>query len=368
EAREGATQAASALARAQQAMEQAARAASSGDAGRTSDAQQRAEEALREAEEGLEQAASETGAPGEDNRERLNELREEQERIREKLKELQDLLEKADSEEAQSASRSANQSMEETENQLQSGSGERASESAEEAREYLEQMREELERERRRYETLQQEELLFQLVQDLKRYRDAEVVIRQTTADISEAAERAGRLSRPLKRQLKDLAGEQEEIAVKIDERLEAVREEGSIAFSAVMEDVSLDMHEISRLLGGQETGPLVLGLEDEVIRRLEDLVGGFEDEIERRRNPPQQGQPQNGGPPPLVPPIVEVKLIRRLQQDLNLKVETFWRRNPSVQEGKLTEAQRRTLERLYHQQGRLSRVLEELKRAVFGE
>ena len=55
------------------------------------------------------------------------------------------------------------------------------------------------------------------------------------------------------------------------------------------------------------------------------------------------------------------------MQQDLNLKIENFWRRNPSVQEGRVDDQQRRTLERLYHQQGRLSRILKELKQAIYG-
>ena len=47
--------------------------------------------------------------------------------------------------------------------------------------------------------------------------------------------------------------------------------------------------------------------------------------------------------------------------------IENFWRRNPSVREGRINEQQRRTLERLYHQQGRLSRILKELKQAIYG-
>ena len=43
-------------------------------------------------------------------------------------------------------------------------------------------------------------------------------------------------------------------------------------------------------------------------------------------RIPPQGGQPPppGGGKPPLVPGIVELKLVRRLQMDLNGKIRTF--------------------------------------------
>jgi hypothetical protein len=55
------------------------------------------------------------------------------------------------------------------------------------------------------------------------------------------------------------------------------------------------------------------------------------------------------------------------MQNDLNAKVEAFWAENPGVREGALDERQRRTIERLYHQQGRLRADLEKLVRSVFG-
>ena len=67
------------------------------------------------------------------------------------------------------------------------------------------------------------------------------------------------------------------------------------------------------------------------------------------------------------MPPIVEIKLLRRLQQDLNRKIESFWRRNPGIGEGEVDDRQRRTLERLSHQQGRIKRDLDELMKKVFG-
>ena len=119
------------------------------------------------------------------------------------------------------------------------------------------------------------------------------------------------------------------------------------------------------------DVGPLLLGVEDEVIHRIEDLIGGFEDELERRQQENPQGRPpppgQQQGKPPLVPVLVEIKLLRRQQQDLNVKVQRFWERNPAVTRGEVTPDQARLLERLYHQQARLTRALEALVESALG-
>jgi hypothetical protein len=67
------------------------------------------------------------------------------------------------------------------------------------------------------------------------------------------------------------------------------------------------------------------------------------------------------------VPPIVEIKLLRRLQLDLNGKLESFLRQNPAAREGKLSEAQQRLLERLSNQQTRIADDLERLVQSVYG-
>ena len=123
-------------------------------------------------------------------------------------------------------------------------------------------------------------------------------------------------------------------------------------------------------MLRRAELGPVILGLEDEVIYRLESLIGGFTDVIEQKQDE-DQGQPpeqQPGqGKPPLVPPDVEIKLLRRLQQDLSTKIENFWRTNPEITEGKVSARARRTLERMSHHQGRIKRDLDALMKKVFG-
>jgi hypothetical protein len=330
-------------------------------------AQQQAEQSLEDAAKALEAAASEQGKNPEIEQQ-LKTLSERQEDLRKRLKELDDLLKQAENPEAQSASQSAKAQMEEAEDEMEQGEAAKAEKSAEEARKYLEQMKEQLENEKRRYQSLQQEELLIRLLRDLKEARTKQAALRKQTAELVEEAERlrtqGARLSRARRKELLVMSAAQDALATTLAERLEAVQQEKSTAFAAVLEEVVQDMQESARMLKQpDDVGQLLLGIQDEVIHRIDDLVGGFEDELERRQQesqgqPPEKGKP---GKPPLVPMIVELKLLRRQQQDLNVKVQRFWERNPAVGHGEISPDHARLIERLYHQQGRLTRALEEL-------
>ncbi len=373
QSKQAAQEAASALERAAASMQQAGAQGQQGQRSAAQQSQQQAEQALEQAQRSLEKAASET-QPSAQLEQRLKQLKEQQEALRQRLKQLEDLLKKTENPEAQESAQSAQRSMEETQDRLEAGDAPKSKKSAEEARKYLEQAQEELEKEKRRYQSLEQEELLFRLVRDLKEIRAAQQALRKESAEAVAEAERlrsgGGRLSRARKIRLKAMAAEENALADKLAERHAAVLEEGSTAFAALLEETVQDVREVARLLEQpDEIGPLLLGLEDEVLHRLDDLIGGFDDELERRQQDPQQGQGQQGqqgqqggqGRPKLVPFLVEIKLLRRQQMDLNHKVRRFFELYPDVREGRLGETERRALERLYHQQGRIKRVLEDL-------
>jgi hypothetical protein len=322
---------------------------------------------MAQAQQALAQAGEESGDER-DTRRQLKELEAEQQRIRRKMKDLQDLLAKAENPQAKKSAQAAQQKMEDTEKSLDAGASSSASENAEEARRYLEQARQELERERRRYESLRQEELLYKLVQDLKEFRTEQERIRGQVKSISDAAA-GGPLARVQRRALRTLADDQAKLRTKVDERVKAVRDEGSITFGTALEGVSIDMAELSRLLGEDQHDLHVQQLASEVIVETTQLIQAFEDEITRRKKPAPPPPPGESGQPPkpvLVPPSVEIKLLRRLQMDLNAKVETLWRTQEALKKGQIEEAQRRTLERLYHQQQKLADDLEALLKSVY--
>ena len=149
------------------------------------------------------------------------------------------------------------------------------------------------------------------------------------------------------------------------------MQEEGSTAFAAAMEEIHLDMGEVAALFDEQDLGPVNVGLQDNILRRVDDLIGGFKDVIEQKSEG-GGGQPPSGGgqpPPQLVPPIVELKLMRRLQMDLNQRMGGFLRRHADeLGQGELDPAVRRRLERLAHQQARLKTEMQRLIDNTLGE
>jgi hypothetical protein len=367
DAKRAARAGADALARAERAMGKAQESMGSGDPSGAAGSSEEAEQALEQAEKALSEAAKDS----KDDpavRQRLKELQEEQEKTRARLKDLQDLLAKLDNPDASSSAAGAAQKMEDASRQMQSGSGEKASKSTEDARKYLEQVKRDLEREKRRYESLRQEEMLFQLVRDLKDARKEQERIRDAVKPISDAAAATpgGRLARTQRKALQALAGDEKKLEEKLVERAKAVKEEGSPAFGSFLESTAIDAAEVARLLEEEQHDVYVRGVMDEAVREMSDLIGAFEDEIERRREEGQGGG-GGGGRPPLVPPTVEIKLLRRMQMDLNARLEAFWRDNPDVRQGRVDERQRRTLERLYNQQGHIADDLDKLKKAVSG-
>ena len=208
--------------------------------------------------------------------------------------------------------------------------------------------------------------MLFRLLQDLKEFRKEEERVRDATKQIADSAA-AGPLARVQRRALKALSADQTKLRARVDERQKAIAEEGSFSFVTQLEGISVDMAEVARLLEEEQHDAYVRGLEDEILHAISDLIGGFEDEIARRQEPPKEGQPGQQGKPLLVPPTVEIKLMRRVQVDLNAKIESIWRSNPGLTKGQLDDRTRRTLERLYNQQARLADDLEKLMKSVFG-
>ena len=372
-AKNAAKKAADALEAAQASMEQAAEAQKAGKPGEAGASGEKAEASLDEAQSALEDASGDA-ADEADARERLKALREEQQKIKEKLKQLEDLLRKVESPSASASAKAAEERMDEAARQMDSGASPKAEKSAEEARRYLEQLKKDLEQERRRYESMRQEEMLFNLVKDLKEFRVEQQRVRDEVKRIVEAAP-DGRLARPQRQKLKLLGADEEKLRDKVGVRVKAVKEEGSPAFGTALEGAEVDMAEIVRLLEEVQSLDVAQGLADEVIHRLSDLVAAFEEEIDRRRTDPPEAQPKDDGQggggnqkPALVPPLVEIKLLRRLQLDVNGKLDSFWKRNPSLREGRVDDAQRRTLERIYNEQGHIADDLEKLIQSVFGQ
>jgi len=93
--------------------------------------------------------------------------------------------------------------------------------------------------------------------------------------------------------------------------------------------------------------------IQREILAQLGELRDTFHDERLRRSNNRKQQQKQQGGQgqQPLVPPAMELVMLRKQQEDVNRRIESFFKRNPDLAKP-LSEMEQMIVERLSHQQG----------------
>jgi hypothetical protein len=113
-------------------------------------------------------------------------------------------------------------------------------------------------------------------------------------------------------------------ILIEADRALEILKEEGSaVAFPATCQQMRDDVAQIVALLAGSNVDELTLGIEQDVIAALKDMIEALkkaQKDLKDKKNPP----PGEGGDsePPLVDRIAELKMIRSLQLRVNKRTK----------------------------------------------
>ena len=116
------------------------------------------------------------------------------------------------------------------------------------------------------------------------------------------------------------------------------------------------DQLQVAGLLqNDKETGAFTQGVEQDIVRRLAELIGALQQEREQKKKGGGQGMPGGGmsQKPRLVPPTAEIKMLRTMQRSLLQQTETV-ARGMGRPEGP-TPAEALTLRRLRDQQGSLA-------------
>jgi hypothetical protein len=118
----------------------------------------------------------------------------------------------------------------------------------------------------------------------------------------------------------------------------------------------------------GFDVGTYTQETELEVIRYLDSLKLALEEEIRRRRepNPNQQPPPPSQGRPPLVPPIAQILLLKKMQLDAMRRTQLLDAARAN-QDGDLDEFQQRMLDKLTLEQGRILEETARLTREIQG-
>ncbi|MDG2380300.1 MAG: hypothetical protein P8N76_01370, partial [Pirellulaceae bacterium] len=224
----------------------------------------------------------------------------------------------------------AEEKMREAEMRLEEAKRQAAIEEQEAARQLLEQAKAELEeilrqlREEEIERTLAMLESRFRkmLEMQLKVYDDSRRLSQIPLAKRdNQTAIQSGRLGA---RELR--------IVTEADKALLLLREEGSsVAFPEAVEQMHADMQQIAERLSQVKLDRITLGLEEDVIAGLEEMIEALQkaqQDAEQRRQQQQQQQQQNGSPEDqaLVDAIAELKMIRALQVRVNKRTQRYAR------------------------------------------
>lgn len=331
-----------ALAEAAEAMERAGRELSEGKSASAAGSQRQAVDALQQAQRASREGV--TPSTPEDQA-RAEELAAEQERIREELLDLaRRIEERRDGQSMPSLSR-ASQSAGEASESLSQGELSEAEQAEQDVERELENALEELREEEEAYERLRQEEVLFRIAEEtqnmLEVHREQMTAVREIDASRSD-----GEPSRAQKLRLRRVAREEESLAERADEMAVAIANEGTDVTAELMRGVHDDLLRIGRDLGPEgdyRTGERVQALQLDVEENLEWLLEALRDEQQRRQQEQQQQQQQQQnqdqqGKEPLVPDVTELKLLRRMEVEVQDAIDRLLIQYPELEDPELVD------------------------------
>jgi uncharacterized coiled-coil protein SlyX len=153
------------------------------------------------------------------------------------------------------------------------------------------------------------------------------------------------------------------EIVTEADRCLKLLESEGSaVAFAKVLEEVRQDMIAVQRRLGSAVVDKDTQIIEENIIALLKDMIEALKKaQAEIGKDPPPPGQggnkPQNQ---PLIKLLQELKLIRTLQQQVNVRTKMYADKEKATEQAKDAIIQSE-LKQLSARQQKLQEMLEKL-------
>ncbi len=307
--------------------------------GRSSSAAGSEREALEELRNAGAQAQAGVRPSSPEERRRAEELAREQEEIREKILDLarriqeeQEELDAANLARAETAAGEAAAG-------LRAGDLAQAGEKEREVERELRRLQDELKQEEERYQRLRQEEQLFRLGEELQGMIETHRT--QAAAVVEIDAERANddEPTRSLKLRLRRIAREEEALGSRSQEMSAAIQDEGAQVSAQLLANAASDLERIANLLaeeGEYQTGERTQFLQRDVEQAFEWLLESLRAEQARREQQDrqdQQGEQAQTGEnrPGLVPDSAELKLLRRMEVDVQEAVKEVLDLHPEL-------------------------------------
>lgn len=129
----------------------------------------------------------------------------------------------------------------------------------------------------------------------------------------------------------RELAQQEEEIALEATKAITLLREEGSaVAFPEAVEQMRDDMRIVARYLQEAKVGELTQAIEKEIIDALQEMIEALQKEMEKKdqkdKEKQQQQQQQQEQDKALVDQLAELKMLRSLQLRVNFRTKRLGR------------------------------------------
>ena len=126
------------------------------------------------------------------------------------------------------------------------------------------------------------------------------------------------------------LSLDERKIVVEAEKALVLLREEGSsVAFPEVVQQMRDDMFQVVERLAQTQVGQVTQGIEQDIIRSLEEMIEALQRAQQEREEQQQQQQQQGSGQSPdqaLIDILAELKMIKAMEQRVHKRTERYAR------------------------------------------
>ncbi|MEO2146002.1 MAG: hypothetical protein ABGY32_08905, partial [bacterium] len=225
------------------------------------------------------------------------------------------------------------------------------------------------------YQRLRQEELLFQIKSEVEAMRTSHSEQMKATLSADEARAGSRNVSRRTRITLRSIAREEDAVGARAKKVADALEEEGVLVFHEIMRNIESDLTRIVRDMGeggGYQSGAHLQALQNDVLQSLDWLAGALKDEMERREQEQQEQQEQeeqepSDDTPPLVPDAAELRLLKKLEEDVLERLTQLQMLHPELKDpdAELDPLLLEELTRLAYQHRRVGELFEYFRRRL---
>jgi len=212
-------------------------------------------------------------------------------------------------------------------------------------------------------------EQLAKIDELLQKVLDGQRQISEATIKAYEARDaETGDYDRPEQLKLAELADGEGELSGDVARVRDMLAEEGSaVVFPIVLEQVQDDLDGAQRRLASLSAGEVTQGIQKDIELALREMIESIREELSDRRNKADAGEGAGGGgggggDAPLVPPVAELKMLRRLQMRIAEQTETLNAKIDALPADQASETHARLAKRQQQLQEMASALAERLE------